>query len=482
MFYDPGSFWHVVAGEKMLASGEVIREDPFSFTRAGQPWVADQWLAECGMAVVHRFAGWDGLLLLAAALLAGIYAWIGTRLLRSGLHILPTVLLLALAMSMGAPQFHVRPLIVTIALLGVTYGWLVDVEAGSRRLRQLWWLVPLFILWTNTHGGVLGGLGTVAMCFGGWFVAGVWRTLTGRNTSSAVKQAAVLAAIMVALIATTLVSPYGLALPREWVETLAMPLPKLISEHGPLDLTDSIGLTTLALAAVYAVTLIGVFPRWPRITWLVPLGWFLLALTRVRHASLFGVVAVIGLADMLPYSRVGWWLQKRELLGQPLAPVPFRHGMAMRLLNCLLVPLVIVSALLLQASGVRAPVIGCHWAQFNPEKVPIDLLPTLKTINSSSEEGTRIFNDLGFGGFLIYNMPRLRVFVDDRCPLYGTDFLSACDHARLKDPAEIERWRREYGFPYALVETGGLFDGYLSRSAGWHLVERSPAATLYRHE
>ena len=68
MLRDPGSFWHVVAGEKMLVAGQVIREDPFSFTRAGWPWVADQWLAECGMAAVHRVAGWDGLLLLTATL------------------------------------------------------------------------------------------------------------------------------------------------------------------------------------------------------------------------------------------------------------------------------------------------------------------------------------------------------------------------------------------------------------------------------
>ena len=65
---DPGSFWHVAAGEKTLAAGRVIARDPFSFTRAGRPWVDDQWLANCGMAVVHRLAGWDGLLLATATI------------------------------------------------------------------------------------------------------------------------------------------------------------------------------------------------------------------------------------------------------------------------------------------------------------------------------------------------------------------------------------------------------------------------------
>ena len=145
MLRDPGSFWHVATGQKILASGSVPRVDPFSFTRADQPWVADQWLAECGMAAVHRVAGWDGLLLIAATILAATYAWLAARLLRGGLHWLPTALLLALALLAGSPQFHVRPLVLTIGLLGATFAVLVDVDAGRRGCRQLWWLVPLFV-------------------------------------------------------------------------------------------------------------------------------------------------------------------------------------------------------------------------------------------------------------------------------------------------------------------------------------------------
>ena len=175
MLRDPGSFWHVAAGQRMLAAGQVLRDDPFSFTRGGQPWVADQWLAECGMAAVHAVAGWDGLLLLTAALLAAIYAWIAARLLQSGLHWLPTGLLLALILLVGSPQFHVRPLVLTRSgCLAVTFAWLVDVEAGRKPPRQLWWLVPLVVLWANLHGGVLAGIGTVGLCAAGWCAHGGW--------------------------------------------------------------------------------------------------------------------------------------------------------------------------------------------------------------------------------------------------------------------------------------------------------------------
>ena len=553
MLRDPGTFWHVVVGNKMLASGQVIREDCFSFTRAGYPWVADQWLAECGMAIVHRVAGWDGLLLVAVTLLASVYTWIAARLLRAGLHPLPTVLLLAAAMLTGSPQFHVRPLIATIALLSVTFGWLVDVGNGSRRLRQLWWLVPLFILWTNVHGGMLGGLGTVGFCIGGWCIADgiailkdrdhsaedrrindcrnvAFRSAKERGFCGAKGDTCILAnpgnsrqsttagtlqrakcliepmALLLALAAAVLVSPYGLATPREWWETLAMPLPKLIVEHAPLDLTDAIGLGTLALAAGYLATLIGVFPQRPRITWLVPLVWFVLALLRVRNGPLFGVTAAIALADMLPHSAVGRWLQRRDLLAAVTdvsLPLPGTGGVeggpagehclsqaeahrrerSVCQFTPLVLPAVVVAAaMMLQIGGIPVPVVGSGWARFDPARWPIELLPTLDEINRSSPEGTRIFNDMNFGGFLIYYAPRLRIFVDDRCPLYGTRFLLACERAGRQDPAQIDRWRRKYGFDYALVQTGEPFDRYLSKSTEWSLMKRSAAAALYRHK
>jgi hypothetical protein len=89
--------------------------------------------------------------------------------------------------------------------------------------------------------------------------------------------------LVMALVATTLINPYGIGLPREWLETLTMPLPSLISEHMPLDLGDPIGVATIVLAAGYLIVLLGVYPNRPRVVWLLPLVWFVLALQRVRN-------------------------------------------------------------------------------------------------------------------------------------------------------------------------------------------------------
>src|SRR5215468_12114781 len=72
LFGDPGSLWHVVVGQRILASHEFLETDPFSFTHAGEPWVPQSWLCECGVALLHRLDGLNTILWATAVLLAGL--------------------------------------------------------------------------------------------------------------------------------------------------------------------------------------------------------------------------------------------------------------------------------------------------------------------------------------------------------------------------------------------------------------------------
>lgn len=484
LFRDPGTFWHVVLGREVLETGRVPWTDTFSFTFHGRPSLADQWLAECLMAAVHWAAGWDGLLLVTAATLAGVYAWIGGRLVRSGLHWLPATLVLALALMAGSHNFHARPLVATIALQAVSFAWLLDVEAARVPVRRLWWLVPLFIHWTNLHGGVLGAVGTLALAAAAWFLA--W--LTGwPSPVGARRDACVLGAITAACALSTLASPYGAALPGAWLRTLSMPLPELIQEHGRLRLTEVYGWSAAVLAAGYVAVLLGAGRA--RAAWLLPLVWFVLAVQRVRNLPLFGVMAALALAEVLPRSRAGAWLEARGffrrtgLLARP-GDSPRRTGLPARPRRpwkAVLLPAALVAvAATVQVAGLRAPVVGRGWVRFDPARWPAEMEETLHAVSAESPEGTPLFNDLDLGGFVIYHAPRLRVFIDDRCALYGAEFLRAYDHARRNEPEQLDRWRARYGFRLALVQRGGRFDRYLGSSGDWRLTARDPAASLYR--
>ncbi len=54
----------------MIAHRALPTPDPFSFTMAGAPWVAHEWLAELVMAGIQGSLGWAGLALVTALLFA----------------------------------------------------------------------------------------------------------------------------------------------------------------------------------------------------------------------------------------------------------------------------------------------------------------------------------------------------------------------------------------------------------------------------
>jgi hypothetical protein len=42
---DPDVWWHLKTGQYITEHKSVPHTDPFSYTRAGEPWVAHEWLA-----------------------------------------------------------------------------------------------------------------------------------------------------------------------------------------------------------------------------------------------------------------------------------------------------------------------------------------------------------------------------------------------------------------------------------------------------
>ncbi len=481
LFGDPGSLWHIVVGERILTSREFLATDPFSFTHAGQRWIPQSWLCECGLALLHRLDGLNTILTVTAALLAGLYTWIAHRLMRSGIHPLLTVLLTLLAMLASAYHFHPRPHLLSMVFLAWTFARLCDVESGQIRLKQLIWFLPLFCLWTNIHGGMLGGLGTLTLTVFGWAMAR-WVRLDGPSFSRS--QRLGLALLVIGCGLTAFLNPYGSALPRTWFALLGSPLlPRLIDEHAPLLQAGWAGAAVLVFAFLYLAALLGVFPRRPRVTWLVPLIWLALSFTRIRHGPLFAMTAILALADMFPHIRWVRWLAERGSVMCRLRPIAeAERRTAFDFVPAILPCLAISTVLIVQVAGLSLPGWGREWVRLDPRSCPMELLPALRKVKWQAPTGTPIFNEMLFGGFLIYHTPGLRVFIDDRCDLYGDEDLLAYALALRDDPGQIDRWADRYGFDLALTRAGSRFDAYLRKADGWTILGETETATLFRRE
>jgi hypothetical protein len=311
----------------------------------------------------------------------------------------------------------------------------------------------------------------------GWCLA----ALAGKPSPiTSTRQALAFGLLIAGCALTVLVNPYGLHMVEIWQGIMDGDLPKIIQEHAPLDPAKPDGWIVVVFGLVYVAVLVNTLPRWPRVTWLLPCIWFYLACTRIRHAPLFSITAALAIADMLPHTR---WAARKVLAGSDLfqLPKPETQRRAFNWKPALLPLCVLVAVVCLQVRQVRVPAVGHGWARLDPAYWPVELLPTLRAYQDGQPAGTPIFNEYLYGGFLIYQTPGFRVFVDDRCELYGDKWLQEYVRAEWQDTAEhFRKWEATYpAFALALTRTGSGFDEYLAASRQWRPIQHTETATLY---
>lgn len=156
---DPDLWWHVKVGESILATHHWPMTDPYSFTVSGQPFLAYEWLGELLFASVARLAGVQGLdallIILGAAVVIALYYFATLRSGSSKAGIVVSSVLLILA----TPSLSLRPQMLGYLFLICTLICLELFRQGKRR--ALWFLPPIMLLWVNTHGSWIIGLGSI---------------------------------------------------------------------------------------------------------------------------------------------------------------------------------------------------------------------------------------------------------------------------------------------------------------------------------
>jgi hypothetical protein len=495
-FQDPGALWHVKVGELILDHG-FMTTDPFTYTFAGKTWIPQQWGGEVLMALAHRAGGFDTMLLAFAAGLAGLFTWVFSRMVRNGLHPALAGVLTAGAVVISGFHFYARPHLFTIAGMAVTMAAIVDYERGRSSAWRLWWLIPFNVLWTNIHGGVLGGVVTLGIAVIGWGVVWLARSLShGLNTmwngESAsrpadtvspmdLRKSFLIVGIVAACGLTPFVNPFGMEMLRTWQKIVGSEAMKeMVSEHQPLSLNHTAGQVVAGFAAFYLFALLGTLPKRPRVSWLLPLVWFALSVNGIRQGPLFAVIGAIAMADLWPHTV---WHRLLKKYGDSLAREPEEgsRGWAWATIPAMLV----LGVLGLQIGGVQAPVVGRGWAGLDPGATPLALAEPLREYARTAGTKARLFNDANLGGFVIYHEPKLKVFMDDRFELYGDSWLRQYVQVVYDHPERFEAWADEYRFDAALVavlpdEHRLPLEKYLSESPRWVVISRCDRGALFR--
>jgi hypothetical protein len=383
IFRDGDVSWHIAAGNWILSHGRIPTTDPFSFTAAGHPWVAMEWLAEVTYATAFNMAGYAGLTTIVAAALIGLNAIIFFFLERRAS---PLVLgLTMLTTNIGlAPFVLARPHVLAWPLLA---GWTVLLlsYAEQRRPPPLW-AALILIVWTNLHASfplavpIAGAIALDSLVETGW------KTL---------RQWLVFALVSAAAIMLNANGIAGLIQP---FHTSSLDMLPVIGEWQPS--------TTHNAPQFFIILLFGISALlWRGIR--VPIGRLILlpatlgmAFMHFRHQSSFIILA----ACIIP----------------PLFASKAAAKVVPKLLLLIAVPLLTARALVPMTPPET---------QANPRHLLAAIPAELKS--------QPVFNGYSFGGPLI--LAGIRPYIDGRGEIYGDEFV--LDYVKITE-GDIDRFDR----------------------------------------
>jgi hypothetical protein len=146
---DADLWWHVKTGQDILLNRAVPWVDAYSYSHAGQPWIAKEWLSQVLLAIAYNIWGWNGVLLeaLFAAVLAFVLLY--NHLAQSLRPIAAAVIVIVVAIAL-TPVVIARPHVFTFALVVLMTSKLFG--AAEKQVAPPWWLLALVVLWVNLHG------------------------------------------------------------------------------------------------------------------------------------------------------------------------------------------------------------------------------------------------------------------------------------------------------------------------------------------
>jgi hypothetical protein len=401
-------WWHLRTGALVVEQGQVPRADPYSFTAAGTPWVDHEWLFQVLAWAAHERIGPAALVLLKAALVLGLL-FLASRLLeREGHGPAGRAFLLTIAIVGSAFRIDVRPELVTLLLVPLS----VHLAMAGRvrgRIAPLALVVGLCALGANMHVGVIL---VPAILLAGALATALRAALVTSEAGERRFAARLFATGALAAVAVGL-NPWGFELYRV-----------------PFRVRD----------------VLGSLP-WPNLEWVpptfasTPLFFIVLVLAALillaglRHADPVGAPALaiagaLGLAHVrnvgLFFILVPWGLARPA---RALVETAKRHPLYQRVTGRESVRPGFITAVAVLVGGVPLlfllpprPALGIGMAADNEPAAAADFL-------EREGVGRRLYNDVRFGGYLIWRrFPGRRVFVDGRNEIYG-DLMRDIDHA-----------------------------------------------------
>jgi hypothetical protein len=408
-----------------------------------------------------KAAGLNGVVAVTIALLLLTYRLLYGFLRADGLT-WPAAALWTYAAALASFYAWVaRPNLITLLSVAILARVLVLYHEGRLGPKRLLWLIPLFVVWVNSHGGFVVGLVMIGVA------AAIEAATAFVQSEPSEREAAVirlrnLCGAGAACFLATLVNPYGWQV-YPWVFSLLgnsyfMELNKewLSPDfHSPGSIR--IAAFIAALPALFALS------RYrPKLTLLaLSLFWLYLALKSQRYVPLWIIVTTPLLARA--GAQIDWLNVRISRMGQD-------DFFAAR-----------------SGGWIGSFVIAAALAVWAASSQPIDHDKTiypcdgLRELGRLRQPGEVVLNHPDFGGFLtMHGWPERGVWIDDRNEVYGQAWYESyfgLEQTRPGWEETLTDWKPDW---IAIPPERPLAYRLAERPGGWEVVYRDQLIVLFR--
>ena len=452
---DNDFWWHLRTGQIIVTSG-IPMHDPFSWTMAGRPWVAHEWLSEAIIYVVESMFGYAGNVLLFDGVTFAAMLLMFSLGRRAGAGTRPLVALTLLSGAVLRMFLTVRPQLFSWLLFAVVLALIEEHDAGRpdgpSGKSRVWLLPPLFALWANLHLGVFYGL----MLLGCWVAARAWERWRGDAGVDLRAPLAVTAACIIAVSA----NPHGPAL-------LLYPLRYLLDGHAAnaavaeWQRPDPINIFhwPIFLAALLLVLAVVSRTRPRPFLVLVALATAALSMEAVRNAP-FAALVVVPIA--------GGAMARRWRGASSAADSSVRTPLAAAIALPLLVVALVVPAALAFGDGALS--------LWTPSAHDYPAAGTAYVRDHLA--GRRLLGDYNAAGYEIDKLyPGTKVFIDGRTDFYGNALLE--DYLTLTEAkAGWQALLAKYHPDVVMLPDKAPLIVALRADSAWREAFTSPAAVV----
>jgi hypothetical protein len=384
------------AGSWIVAHGGVPATDPFSRPGEGKPWVAYSWLFEVLVYGLHHGLGLAGIIgyraVMGYAILLALHGLVARR---EGRFVLATSLT-GLAFFALVPVLNERTWLFTMLFSTLTMGAILDLRQGVTT-RAGWWLPFVFAVWANVHIQFIYGLFLLGLACAAPLVDARLGRAAGMGHAAEVgtREWWWLVKLFGACLLATLLNPYGTGLYR------------VVYHYAAQRETYDLVLELLAPAF-----------RMP-CEWAMPvlLGAAAWALGRRRARSVFDLVLLAAGSFLALRARRDVWF---AVLAALAVLVPGGRADRPAAANF---PLTWPCRVLV-ALGVSAVLLGAGWRlDLSPPHLDAKVAEVYPAHAAAVVAERRyrgpLFNEYGWGSYLIWRLPDLKVSIDGRADLHG---------------------------------------------------------------